>query len=188
MRAAFYGNKKISCLCSKRRFTKRIKEFQDKIEIYYVQAYSDERKISYGSILDIENLGVNFHGFHQGNMQMLIFLKSTECLWRTYVCQGSNGQDITRYSALGAGNSACICFDYNGLYKENAIFPTEISTINYDEITVKRLYDELKRTFRRQAVKTVNGCYICPKVYEQKEKYRFCTIDIKSPPEYGLKV
>ena len=163
-------------------------EFQGKIEIYYVPAYSDERKISYSSIMDIENLGVNFHGIHQGNMQMLIFLKSTECLWRTYVCRGSNGQDITRYSTLGAGNSACICVDFNGLYKENAIFPTEISTMNYDDTSVKRLYDELKRTFRRQAVKAVNGCYICPKAYEQKEKYRFCTIDIKSPPEYDLKV
>lgn len=163
-------------------------DFQGKLDIVYVPAYSDTGRFAYKSIMDIENLGVNFHGSHQGNMQMLIFLKTTECLWRSYQCRGSNGQDIIRYSALGAGNIAFICVDFNGIYHENAILPTEISTMNYEDATAKQLYDGLKKVFRKQAVKTLNGYYICPKAYEHKEQYRFCTIDVKSPPEYDLLV
>ena len=161
-------------------------DVQEKLDVYYVPAYSDAGIVSYNSIMDIENLGIISRGSNQGNMQILIFLKNTECLWRTYQCRGCNGQDITRYSALAAGNSAFIFADYNGVYCENAIFPTEISTMNYEDATAKRLYDELKRSFRKQAVKTVNGYYICPKAYEHKDQYRFCTISIKSPPEYDL--
>lgn len=163
-------------------------ELQSKLEVYYVRTYSDMKKISYNSITNIENVGVNFYGSHIGNMQMLVFLKNTECLWRAYQCKGDNGQDLTRYSALALGNTACICVDFNGIYQESTIFPTEISTMYYDNETAKRLYDELRKIIRKQAVKSVNGAYICPKAYEHKGNYRFCTIDIKSPPEYDLKV
>ena len=163
-------------------------ELQGKWEIYYVPVYSDAGEISYDNIMDIENLGINFHGSHHGNRQILVFVKSAECLWRTYRYKDADGQEIKRYSALDAGNSAFICFDFNGIYKDCAIFPTEISTMYYDNNTVKQLYDELKRIFRKQAVKIAGGCYICPGAYGHKEKYRFCTIDIKSPPEYDIKV
>lgn len=164
------------------------KEFQGRLEAYYVPTYSDKGRISYHSIMEIENIGVNFHGSHIGNMQMLIFPKNTECIWRTYRCRRDDGQEITRYSAFDEANSAWICVDLNGIYQEKAIFPTEISTIHYDDGTAKMLYDELKKIVRKQAVKTVNGAFICRKVYEHREKYRFCTIDFKSPTEYDLKV
>ena len=82
-----------------------------------------------------------------------------------YQYKDADGQEITRYSALDAGNSAFICIDLNGIYKDCAIFPTEISTMYYDNNTVKQLYDELKRIFRKQAVKIAGSCYICPGAY-----------------------
>ena len=163
-------------------------EFQRKLGIYYVPTYSDTGKISYNSILEIENLGLNFFGSHIGNRQMLILPKATECLWRTYQYEESDGQKRIRYSSLDAGNTVWILADLNGIYQENSIFPTQISTINYDNEAAKTLYDELKKSFRKHSAKTVNGFYICPSAYEHKEKYRFCTIDIKSPPEYDLKI
>lgn len=48
-------------------------ELQGKWEIYYVPAYSDAGEISYDNIMDIENLGINFHGSHHGNRQILVF-------------------------------------------------------------------------------------------------------------------
>ncbi|MCM1104746.1 MAG: hypothetical protein NC409_11660 [Clostridium sp.] len=162
-------------------------EFQDRLEIYYVPAYSDIGKTSYNGIRDIENVGVNFQGSHIGNMQMLIFLKDTECLWKAYQYKCDDGRGVTRYSALGNENVACICVDFNGVYHENAIFPTEISTMHYDDRTAKRIYDELKKVFRKQAVKNVKGVYICSQAYAHKGNYRFCTIDINSPLEYDLK-
>lgn len=163
------------------------KSFQSRLDVYYVPAYSDIGEIFLDDITTIENLGINFYGSHFGNMQMLVLLRQTECLWRSYQCGGEKEQR-TQYSTLNAGNVECISLELNGVYQENAIFPTEISTMYYDNEIGKRLFDELRRIFRKQAVKTVRGYYICPKAYEYKEKYRFCTIDIKSPPAYDLQV
>ena len=60
--------------------------------------------------------------------------------------------------------------------------------MHYDNAAAKTLFDGLKIIVRRQSVKTVNGCFICKGAYEDKETYRFCTINIKSPEEYDLKV
>lgn len=163
------------------------KNFQRGLDVYYVPTYSDVGKISFDDVTTIENLGINFYGSHSGNMQMLILLRPTECLWRSYQCKGENEQ-YTRYSTLSAGNVEYISVDLNGLYQENALFPTEVSTMYYDNEIGKRLFDEMRKIVRKQAVKTVHGYYICPKAYEQKEKYRFCTISVKSPPEYDLQV
>ena len=163
------------------------KNFQSGLDVYYVPTYSDVGEISFDDITIIENLGINFYGRHSGNMQMLVLLKTKECLWRLYQYKEENEQHI-RYSTLNAGNIDCISIDLNGLYQDNAIFPTEVSTMYYDNEVGKQLFDEMRRIVRKQAVKTVHGYYICPKAYEQKEKYRFCTIDIKSPPEYDLQV
>lgn len=163
-------------------------EFQRRVGIYYVPTYSDTGKISYSSIAEIEDLGVNFFGSHIGNKQMLILPENTECLWRAYQYAENDGQRRTRYSSLDAGNTRCICADFNGIYQGSAIFPTEIHTIHYDDAAAKMLYDELKRAFRKRSVKTVNGFYICLKAYEHRASYRFCTIDVKSPPEYDLKM
>ncbi len=108
-------------------------EFQNKLGIYYVPAYSDKGEIAYHSITDIKNVGVNFYGSHIGNMQMLIFLKDIKCQWRVYQCKGDDGRQITRYSTLSAGNLTYICVDLNGVYHENTIFPTEVSTMYYDD-------------------------------------------------------
>lgn len=163
-------------------------EFQRRFEIYYAPAYSDAGPTVYDSITEFKNLGVNRHGSHIGAMQTLIFPKKTECLWRTYLYRDSGGREQTRYSSLDAGNTAWICVDFNGVYQERAIFPTEISTIHYDDASAKALYNGLRQTFRRQSAQVVNGIYICPRAYEHRAGYRFCTIDIKSPPEYDLTV
>ena len=152
------------------------------------KAYSDSGEIFYNSIMDTENLGVNFHGSHIGNMQILIFRKDAEYRWRPVPYSRGTGQEAGRLCALSEENSGFICVDRNGVYCENAIFPTEIGTMYYDGETAEKMYVELRRIFRRQAVKAVNGAWICPGAYEHRERYRFCTIDIKSPPECDLSV
>lgn len=162
-------------------------EFQSGSAVYYVPAYSEQGTFSFSDVTSLKELGVNFSGSHIGNMQILAFYKTTKCLWRQieWSCCGQSG---IRHTSLCDGNTERIDIDLNGIYKENAIFPTEISTIHYDDEISKKLYNELRKIVRRYTVKTVNGYYICSKVYENKEKYRFCTIDIKSPIEYDLKV
>lgn len=163
------------------------REFQNSLDVYYVPTYSDRGAVSFNDVTVLNDLGVNFRGSHNGNNQILAFLKTTECLWRQikWSCDGQSG---VRYSALCDGNIKQINIDLNGVYKEKAIFPTEVSTMHYDDETSKKLYNELKKIFRRHSVKTVNGYYICSKAYENREKYRFCTINTGSPAEYDLTV
>lgn len=164
------------------------RELQEKEELYYVPTYADARDIAFDDIMSIENLGINFHGSHIGNMQMLIFKKAAECLWRAYTCTGNSGQTVTKYTALDAGNSAYIEIDLSGIYQEIAIFPSTVSTMYYDIEAVKKLYEAIRKIVRKRTVKAINGFSICRKAYEYKDRYRFCTIDIKSPHEYDLKV
>lgn len=161
-------------------------EFQNMFEIYYVPAYSDNGPVCFPDVTALADLGMNFHGSHVGNKQILVFLKATDCRWKEYRWSDHEKSGI-RHTSLCDGNVKRIDVDLNGVYQENAIFPTEISTMHYDNEKAKMLYDGLKKIARRQSVITVNGCFICRRAYENREKYRFCTIDIKSPEEYDLR-
>ena len=80
---------------------------------------------------------------------MLIFLENAKCHWRTYQYKNDAEHEITRYTVLNVENSGYICINLNGIYNENAIFPTTISSMHYDNDSVKRMYDELKKIFRK---------------------------------------
>ena len=114
-------------------------------------------------------------------------MDTTVCLWREYRW-ADHEKSGTRHTSLCEGNTERIDIDLNGVYQGKAIFPTQIAAMHYENETVKRLYDGLKGIVRRQSVKTGNGYFICRRAYENRENYRFCTIDIKSPEEYDLKV
>ena len=160
-----------------------LKEFQEK----FVPTYSDEGPVSFRDAASLEGLGANFFGSHLGNRQVLAFMDTTACLWREYRWS-DHEKSGTRHTSLCEGNTERIDIDLNGVYQGKAIFPTQIAAMHYENETVKRLYDGLKGIVRRQSVKTGNGYFICRRAYENRENYRFCTIDIKSPEEYDLKV
>lgn len=162
-------------------------EFQKMFDIYYVPTYSDEGPVSFQDVAALADLGVNFHGSHLGNRQILAFLKSTSCSWKEYRWSDQEKGGI-RHTSLCEANVERIDIDLNGIYREKAIFPTEISTMYYDNETAKRLYDGLRKIARRQSARTVDGYFICKRAYGNRESYRFCTIDIKSPKEYDLRV
>ncbi len=164
-----------------------LEEFQSKFDVYYVPTYSDEGSVFFKDAAHLPDLGTNFFGSHQGNKQILAFLETTACSWKKYRWSDREKGGI-RYTSLCDENIERVDIDLNGVYREGAIFPTEIATIHYDNETAKKLFDGLKRIVCRQSVKTVNGYAICKRAYEAKGKYRFCTIDIKSPEEYDLKV
>ena len=164
-----------------------LEEFQSKLDVYYVPTYSDEGPVFFKDAASLPDLGTNFFGSHQGNKQILAFSGTTACSWKEYRWRDHEKEGI-RYTSLCDENIERIDIDLNGVYREEAIFPTEIATMHYDNETAKELFDALKKIVRRQSVKTVNGCFICKRAYKDKETYRFCTINIKSPEEYDLKV
>lgn len=163
-----------------------LKTFQTRFDVYYVPTYSDQGPVSIDDITADDSLGINFHGSHIGNRQVLAMLRTTECRWRSFEWHSGNEGGI-RYSSLCDENRENILIDLNGVYQGHAIFPTTVSTMYYDNETVKSLYDGLRQIFRKLSVKSA-GTYICPCAYEHRDSLRFCMIDIQSPPEYDLKV
>ncbi len=164
-----------------------LEEFQNKFDVYYVPTYSDEGPVFFKDAAGLPDLGTNFFGSHQGNKQILAFLGTTACSWKEYRWSGHEKGGI-RHTSLCDENIERVDIDLNGVYREEAIFPTGIATMHYDNEVAKGMFGGLKKIVRRQSVKTVNGCFICEGAYKDKEKYRFCTINIKSPEEYDLKV
>ena len=75
-----------------------------------------------------------------------------------------------------------------GVYQDNVIFPTTISTMCYDNSVSKKLYDKIKRLASKNAAKVVNGWYIGYSAYEQRNSFRFCPVNVHAPLEYDLKV
>ena len=148
-------------------------EFQkNNIIKYYRCGKSDSNKIT--DITKTDNFGISLSGCHIGNQYLVIKDDETVRL--------DNYKHINQKL-----NETSIVIDLGGLYAENTILPTTVSTIWYDESS-KRVYNNLKSIMKRYAVSIVNGYMILKNAYDKKEQLRFATISVQSPGEYDLKV
>ena len=164
-------------------------QFQNNLQVFYAPTYSDNGPVTIADITQIADFGINFRGSHIGNNQFRVFFQNRQCVWRQYQCPSSdNKKMITRNTTFCDENTELIDLDLGGIYKEDNIFPTEIGTIYYENENVKKLFSELKKCFRKNSKKIVNGYYIGNKAFANRKKYRFCTIDIKSPQEFDLQI
>lgn len=84
-------------------------------------------------------------------------------------------------------NESSVVINIGGVYEDNALFPTEISTIWYEDAESKELYTMLKKSCKKYTTCTQNGYLIGKNAFSCKMQYRFCTINIDSPPMYDLK-
>lgn len=162
------------------------RKFEHHFDVFYVPTYSDSGEIYYHTVVDMEKLGISKNGSHIGNCQMLVFLKSAKCMWRSYRYKDENGQFRTRYSTLGAGNLGYVEVNLNGVYQKNCILPSRISVMGYENTSAKNLFDGIKKIIRKQSRKKVQSYFIGLCAYEHRDMYRFCTIDAESPREYDL--
>ncbi len=115
-----------------------LEEFQSKLDVYYVPTYSDEGPVFFKDAASLPDLGTNFFGSHQGNKQILAFSGTTACSWKEYRWSDHEKGGI-RYTSLCDENIERIDIDLNGVYREEAIFPTEIAMMHYDNETAKEL-------------------------------------------------
>ena len=160
-------------------------EFQESIDVYYVPAYSDNGPLEISDITKIEPFGINLYGSHIGNAQFRVLQKSKKCVWREFQSK-KDEKMITRYTSLCEENEENIDIDLGGVFNGNCLFATTISSMHYERESSKRLFDEIKRISRRLSVKTIDGYLVCSEAYVEKEGYRFCKIDFKSPKDYDL--
>lgn len=150
------------------------KEFQNSNTIKYYKC-GKSNNIEITDITEIDNFGISLNGSHIGNQYLVI--KDSE------IVQLDNYNHI--YQKL---NEKSIVIDLGGLYDENTILPTTVSTIWYDNENSKKIYNDLKNIIKRYSSNTVNGYIILKNAYNEKEQLRFVTISVQSPKEYDLKV
>ena len=150
------------------------KEFQNSNTIKYYKC-GKSNNIEITDITEIDNFGISLNGSHIGNQYLVI--KDSG------IVQLDNYNHI--YQKL---NEKSIVIDLGGLYDENTILPTTVSTIWYDNENSKKIYNDLKNIIKRYSSNTVNGYIILKNAYNEKEQLRFVTISVQSPKEYDLKV
>lgn len=149
-------------------------EFQNNNMVnYYRCGQNNSHKIT--DITKIDNFGISMNGSHIGNQYLIV--KGNQMIQL----------DFNKYINQKC-NETSIVIDLGGLYDENALLPTTISTIWYENESSKKLYSNLKRNIRTYSVCVVNGYMILKNAYEQKDRLRFVTINVQSPKEYDLKV
>ena len=149
-------------------------EFQkNNIVNYYRCGKSDSNKIT--DITKTDNFGFSLNGSHIGNQYLVI--KSDK------IVRLDNYKHINQKS-----NETSIVIDLGGLYAENIILPTTVSTIWYENESSKKIYNNLKSIIKKYSVSMVNGYMILKNAYDKKEQLRFVTISVQSPKEYDLKL
>ncbi len=148
-------------------------EFQEKNLVkYYKCGKNDNNEII--DITKLDKFGISLNGSHIGNQYLVIKRHET--------VKPDNYNHI--YQQL---NETSIVIDLGGLYDKKTILPTTISTIWYDNIYSKKIYNDLKNIIKRHS-NTVNGYMILKNAYNEKDQLRFATISVQSPKEYDLKV
>ncbi len=162
--------------------------YQSLLSIYYAPAYSDIGHITIDDITTLKDIGINHNGSHIGNNSFSIFKNDHICAWKDYQCYSDKNNVIIRSTTLCNENKKRVTIELGGIYNKTTIFPTTISTISYEDTNVKKLFNELKKAFRKNSIKIQNGYIICSSAFKNRYKYRFCTIDIKSPSEYDLNI
>lgn len=156
-------------------------DFQQNNEIQYFKCGRMDDLIEISNITKEPHFGINLRGNHINN-QWLVCLSGTIpikrknkfCLDNTFFLD----QEL---------NKETIIIDIGGIYENQALFPTEISTIWYENETSKHLYTLLKKSCKKFTYCTQNGYLIGEGAYSKREYYSFCIISIDSPPIYDLK-
>ena len=74
------------------------------------------------------------------------------------------------------------------LPQDMALFPTEVSTIWWENSAARDLYQALRRACRGECPGSREGCLIGRDACRQWERWRFCPINFSSPAGYDLKI
>ena len=142
-------------------------EFQkNNIVNYYRCGKSDSNKIT--DITKTDNFGFSLNGSHIGNQYLVI--KSDK------IVRLDNYKHINQKS-----NETSIVIDLGGLYAENTILPTTVSTIWYDNESSKKIYNNLKSIIKKYSVSMVNGYMILKNVYDKKRAIKICDYKCSKP-------
>ena len=148
-------------------------EFQELNLVKYYKCGRHENKID--EITKTIDVGMSLNGSHIGNQDLVIKDDKSICF--------DKYKHISQYL-----NETSVSINLGGLYDENTIVPTTVSTIWYDNKISKEIFNDLRKIMKRYASTTINGYMILKNAYSKKEQLRFVTIGAQSPREYDLMV
>lgn len=154
-------------------------DFQQNNEIQYFKCGRMDNLVEISDITKEPHFGINTRGNHINNQWLVCLSGTTPIKRKNKFCLDNiffMDQEL---------NKASIVIDIGGHYENQALFPTEISTIWYENEISKDLYTMMKKSCKKYSHKH-NGCLIGNDAYSKRESYRFCTISIDSPPSYDL--
>ena len=146
-------------------------EFQKLNLVKYYKCGRNENKID--DITKTIYFGISLNGSHIGNQYLVIKDDKSICF--------DKYKHISQYL-----NETSVSINLGGLYDENTIVPTTVSTIWYDNKISKEIFNDLRKIMKRYASTTINGYMILKNAYSKKEQLRFATIGVQSPREYNL--
>lgn len=155
-------------------------DFQQNNEIQYFKCGCNDDLIKTSNITKETHFGLNIKGNHINNQWLVCLSNTTPLKRKNKFCLDNiffTDQEL---------NKASIVIDIGGHYENQALFPTEISTIWYENEISKDLYTMMKKSCKKYSHKH-NGCLIGNDAYLKREYFRFCIISIDSPPIYDLK-
>ena len=146
-------------------------EFQELNLVKYYKCGRNNDKIA--DITKTNYFGISLNGSHIGNKYLVI--KDDESI------------HFDKYKHITQNlKDASVAIDLGGLYDENTVVPTTVSTIWYDNKISKEIFSDLRKIMKRHASTTINGYMILKNAYSKKEQLRFATIGVQSPREYNL--
>lgn len=146
-------------------------EFQKLNLVKYYKCGRNENKID--DITKTIYFGISLNGSHIGNQYLVIKDDKSICF--------DKYKHISQYL-----NETSVAINLGGLYDENTIVPTTVSTIWYDNKISKEIFNDLRKIMKRYASTTINGYMILKNAYSKKEQLRFVTIGAQSSREYDL--
>ena len=152
------------------------------IKIHYFKCGRIYDLIETANITNGAFLGISTKGNHTNNRWLVCHKDVIPLKRKNNMCQ-----DNSIFFLDQELNESSVVINIGGIYEDKALFPTEISTIWYENIESKELYTMLKKSCEKYVACTKNGYLIGKDAYLYKNQYRFCTIGIDSPQIYDLK-
>ena len=157
-------------------------DFQHNIKIHYFKCGRIYDLIETANITNGAFLCISTKGNHTNNRWLVCHKDVIPLKRKNNMCQ-----DNSIFFLDQELNESSVVINIGGIYEDKALFPTEISTIWYENIESKELNTMLKKSCEKYVACTKNGYLIGKDAYLYKNQYRFCTIGIDSPQIYDLK-
>ena len=147
----------------------------EKIKYVKDEIYNKEEYITYKSITELEDLGINKTGDH--NSPNYLVLYSTDPVISEGRRQINTGE--IKYFLGQHMNKNSIAFWPGGLYEENFLIHGHVSTISEDEKS-EELYKTFKKAFSKKC-KKIHNWYFGKEALSIAKDVRLITIGIKQP-------